>query len=135
MFEDNTDRNPPRAARIYALLAAAEYDAYIASQDGKFTYWYLRPNQLDPGITPLFAVPNFPSYPSNHAVFSFTRAEVLAYLFPYCVQMRPEPSVRKHRIPEFGRGFITRPMYRRACDIGQAVAHKFIEWAQQDGSQ
>jgi len=61
MFEDKTDRNPPRAARIYALLAAAEYDAYIASQDAKFIYWYLRPNQLDPGITPLFAVPNFPS--------------------------------------------------------------------------
>ncbi len=32
--------------------------------------------------TPLFAVPNFPSYPSNHATFSSARSEVMAYLFP-----------------------------------------------------
>jgi hypothetical protein len=81
MFEDNTDRNPPRAARIYALLAAAEYDAYIASQDGKFTYWYLRPNQLDPGITPLFAVPNFPSYPSNHGSAANGAAAILRRIY------------------------------------------------------
>jgi hypothetical protein len=26
-------------ARAYALIAAVLYDAFIASQDGKFTYW------------------------------------------------------------------------------------------------
>ena len=36
MFEDGLDRNPPRAARAYALIAASMYDAFIASQDGKF---------------------------------------------------------------------------------------------------
>ena len=36
MFEDRTDQNPPRAARAYALLAAAWYDAFIASNDAKF---------------------------------------------------------------------------------------------------
>ena len=39
MFEDGLDQNPPRAARTYALIAAAMFDAFIASQDGKFTYW------------------------------------------------------------------------------------------------
>ena len=33
-------------------------------------------------MTPLFAAPNFPSYPSNHATGSSSRAEVMAYLFP-----------------------------------------------------
>ena len=42
----------------------------------------MRPNMLDPTIAPLFPVPNFPSYPSNHSTFSATRAEILAYLFP-----------------------------------------------------
>jgi membrane-associated phospholipid phosphatase len=82
IFEDRLDRNPPRAARAYALATAVMLDAFIASQDGKFAYWYLRPHQLDPAIVPLFPVPNFPSYPSNHATFSSARAEMLAYLFP-----------------------------------------------------
>ena len=32
----------------YALIAAVLFDAFIASQDGKFAYWYIRPHQLDP---------------------------------------------------------------------------------------
>lgn len=82
MFEDRLDRNPPRAARAYALLGASAYDAFIASQDAKFTYWYLRPHMLDPSISPLFPVPNFPSYPSNHSTFSTAATEILAFLFP-----------------------------------------------------
>ena len=38
--------------------------------------------KLDSGITPLFPVPNFPSYPSNHSTNSTARCEILAYLFP-----------------------------------------------------
>ena len=64
------------------LIAATMFDAFIASQDGKFTYWYIRPSQLDAAIVPLFPVPNFPSYPSNHSSFSAARSEILAYLFP-----------------------------------------------------
>ncbi|TMH32841.1 MAG: phosphatase PAP2 family protein, partial [Betaproteobacteria bacterium] len=82
MFEDRLDQNPPRAARVYALIGAVQFDAFIASQDGKFTYWYIRPSQLDPAIVPLFPVPNFPGYPSNHSTFSTAKTEVLAYLFP-----------------------------------------------------
>src|SRR5206468_11076632 len=74
--------NPPRAARAYALLAVASYDGFLASQDGKFTYWYPRPAQFDPTLTPLFPAPNFPSYPSNHSTLSSARGEVMAYLFP-----------------------------------------------------
>ena len=54
MFEDGLDRNPPRAARVYALIAASFFDAFIGSQDGKFTYWYIGPSQLNPAIVPLF---------------------------------------------------------------------------------
>ena len=73
LFEDKMDQNPPRATRAYSLLSAANFDAFIASNDGKFAYWYLRPHQLDSGITPLFPVPNFPSYPSNHSTLSTTK--------------------------------------------------------------
>ena len=49
IFENKLDQNP-------SVLE----DSFIASQDSKFTYWYIRPPQLEPAIKPLFAVPNFP---------------------------------------------------------------------------
>jgi membrane-associated phospholipid phosphatase len=134
MFEDGLDRNPPRAARAYALLAAVFFDAFIASQDGKFAYWYLRPHQLDPGITPLFAVPNFPSYPSNHSTFSAARAEVLAYLFPE--HASAARAIGKEAGDSRIWAGIHYPMDNLAgVQLGTSVAQVFINWAKADGSQ
>lgn len=134
MFEDGTDLNPPRAARAYALVAAVLFDAFIASQDGKFTYWYLRPHQLDPTIPPLFPVPNFPSYPSNHSTFSAARAEVIAYLFP------EHASFIRALGKEAGDSRIWAgihyPMDNVAgVQLGKSVAGVFIAHAEADGSQ
>ncbi len=134
MNEDQISQNPPRAARIYALLGAAFYDAFIASQDGKFTYWYIRPHQLDTGITPLFPVPNFPSYPSNHSTFSATRSEMLAYLFPKRAEF--VRAVGK----EAGDSRIWAGIHyeidnQAGVKLGRSVAEKFIAWANSDGSQ
>ena len=133
MAEDHLDRNPPRAARAYALIASVLFDAFIASQDGKFTYWYLRPHQLDSGIVPLFAVPNFPSYPSNHSTFSAARSEVLAYLFP------ERASFVRALGKEAGDSRIWAGIHYEMDNaagvaLGKSVAQVFIEWAQSDGS-
>ncbi len=134
IFEDGLDQNPPRAARVYALIGAVLFDAWIASQDGKFTYWYIRPHQLDPGIVPLFPVPNFPSYPSNHSTFSTARAEVLAYLFPTRADFIR--SVGK----EAGDSRIWAGIHYEmdnvaGVQLGNSVAQVFIAWARSDGSQ
>jgi membrane-associated phospholipid phosphatase len=133
MFEDRTEKNAPRAARAYALLGTVLLDALIASNDGKFAYWYLRPHQLDPKITPLFAVPNFPSYPSNHSTLSTARCEVLAYLFPDRADF-----IRKVG-KEAGESRIWAgihyPMDNAAgIALGKAVAEKFIARARTDGA-
>ena len=134
LFEDGLDRNPPRAARAYALVAAVLFDAFIASQDGKFAYWYLRPHQLDPAIVPLFPVPNFPSYPSNHSTFSAARSEVLAYLFPTRADF-VRATGREGGESRIWAG-IHYPMDNVAgVDLGKAVAQVFIDWAEDDGSQ
>ena len=134
MFEDGLVENPPRAARVYALIAISFFDSFIASQDGKFTYWYIRPSQLDPAIMPLFPVPPFPSYPSNHSTFSATRSQILAYLFP----------VHANEILALGQeagnsrvwAGIHFPQDNVAgADLGTSVANKFIAWAKMDGSQ
>jgi len=132
--EDRLDRNPPRVARAYALIAASLFDAFIASQDGKFTYWYIRPSQLDPGITPLFPVPNFPSYPSNHSTFSATRSEILAYLFPTRADFIR--AVGKEGGDSRIWAGIHFPMDNLAgVQLGKSVAQLFISRAQSDGSQ
>lgn len=134
LLEDHGEANPPRAARAYALLGVAIWDGHIASQDGKFTYWYLRPHMADPAIVPLFPVPNFPSYPSNHSTYSTSRAEVLAYLFPD----------RAEEIRAIGKeagdsriwaGIHYEIDNQAGVTLGMKVAAKIIDWAKQDGSQ
>lgn len=132
--EDRLDQNPPRVARAYALIAAVLFDAFIASQDGKFTYWYIRPHQLDSAIVPLFPVPNFPSYPSNHSTFSAARSEVLAYLFPTRADFIR--AVGK----EAGDSRIWAGIHYQmdnvaGVQLGRSVAQVFIARAQSDGSQ
>ena len=134
IFEDRLEQNPPRAARVYALVAAVLFDAFIASQDGKFTYWYIRPPQLDPSIQPLFPVPNFPSYPSNHSTFSAARAEMLAYLFPAHADLVRAVGAEAG-LSRIWAG-IHYPMDNVAgMQLGKSVSDVFIAWAQTDGSQ
>ena len=70
------------ATRTLAVMNAAAMDALIGSHEAKFTYWLLRPTQADPAIRLAIPLPNFPSYPSNHAALSSASAEVLASVFP-----------------------------------------------------
>ena len=133
MFEDKTDLNPPRAARAYAMLATVYYDAFIASNDGKFAYWYLRPNQLDPSIVPLFAVPPFPSYPSNHSTLSTARSEVLAYLFPQRAEFIRAVG-KEAGDSRIWAGIHYEMDNQSGVALGKAVAGKFIERANDDGA-
>ena len=132
--EDRLDLNPPRVARIYALVAAVQFDAFIASQDGKFAYWYIRPHQLDLAINPLFPVPNFPSYPSNHATFSSARAEVLAYLFPARADFIRGVG-REAGDSRIWAGIHYEMDNKAGKQLGKSVAEVFISRAQGDGSQ
>lgn len=133
MFEDGMDRNAPRAARVYALLAAAHYDTFIASQDAKFTYWYVRPHQFDSAIKPLFTVPNFPSYPSNHSTFSYSRADMLSYLFPHHVS-EADAMAAEAANSRVWAGIHFPVDLEAGKTLGHDVARKFIDWAEHDGS-
>lgn len=68
-------------SRTLALALGATLDANIACHDAKYAYWLPRPSQADAAIRPLIALPNHPSYPSNHSCDSGAAAEVLATLF------------------------------------------------------
>jgi hypothetical protein len=70
------------SARILAMMHMVGVDAFIACHDAKYVYWVPRPTQADPGISLAIAVPNHPSYPSNHACVSGAMGLVLDGFFP-----------------------------------------------------
>jgi membrane-associated phospholipid phosphatase len=86
ILEARLDDNPPMAARAYALTNIAGYDAMVACWDAKYTYWGIRPFQIDSEFTPLFTTPNHPSYPSAHSCLSSAMGGMLAELFPVNAQ-------------------------------------------------
>ncbi len=69
-------------AHLLALMNIVSFDAVVASHEAKYHYWLLRPSQADPGITLPIGLPNFPSYPSNHAAISAGMARILGAQFP-----------------------------------------------------
>jgi hypothetical protein len=134
IFESKLDQNPPRVARVYALIAASLYDAFIASQDGKFAYWYIRPHQLDAAIVPIFPVPNHPSYPSNHSTYSAARSEMLAYLFPaHADEIRA--IGKQGGDSRIWAGIHYQIDNAAGVQLGRSVVQKFIDWANADGSR
>lgn len=124
----------PAAARAYALLGAGMYDVWIASQDGKFTYWYPRPAQVDPTLVTLFAAPNFPSYPSNHSSFSSLGAEIIAYLFPQ-VANPVRAKAKEAGDSRIWAGIHFEMDNQAGLTLGRDVARKFIAFAESDGSK
>lgn len=73
---------PPQAARVYALLSVAQYDALVAAWHNKYLYERPAPAQVDRKIVPLVATPRLPVYPSEHGAVAGASAAVLAYLYP-----------------------------------------------------
>ncbi len=134
MLEDKWDHQPARAARAFTLMGVAGYDAFIASQDGKFAYWYARPAMLDPSLVPLFPAPNFPSYPSNHSTFSAARAEVAAYLFPLHAE-EVRALGKEAGDSRIWAGIHFQMDNVEGVRLGQGVARKVIAWAENDGSK
>jgi hypothetical protein len=70
------------AAHLFALMNIASYESLVSSHEAKYHYWLLRPTMADPGIQLAIGLPNFPSYPSNHAAISAAMARVIAAQFP-----------------------------------------------------
>ena len=77
--------NPPYAARAYAYVSAAQYDALIACWYYKKLYNRPAPYKVDSTInvsTTLITKSDLPSYPSEDAVLAGVTAEMMKLLFP-----------------------------------------------------
>ncbi len=80
----------PQTARVLAVLAAIEADAFIACWDTKYAIRRPRPSDVDPSLlvgnasrpAMPFPTPPHPSYPSGHAAASMAAATYLKTVFP-----------------------------------------------------
>jgi membrane-associated phospholipid phosphatase len=123
----------PLQTRALALVAAAISDATVAAWDSKYTYNRKHPSDLDSTVAPVIAVPQSPSYPSEHAAAAGAAAAVLAYLFPdqetSVANMANEAATSRVLA---GAAFPSDVF--SGLDLGQSVGHAVIAYAQADGS-
>lgn len=133
VFENHLDANPPRAARAYALETIAQHDATLACWDAKYTYFELRPSQADPSITPLFANPQHPGYPSGHACASGASAAVMSYLFPSDAQSFTAMA-NDAGTSTFDAEIHTQLDVSTGLTLGTQVGQQVVSHAQKDGA-
>jgi membrane-associated phospholipid phosphatase len=126
IFEHHLDKNPPQAARIYAAMSIAHYDAQIACLDAKYAYWAPRPFQLDPELVTLFPTPNHPSYPAAHGCASGAITAVLEHFFPSeaeAIQARADEAA----MSRLWAGIHFRSDIETGLALGRSVAQRVIE--------
>ena len=74
--------NPPYAARAYAYISAAQYDALVAAWHYKKLYNRAAPYAIDSSVKALIPKTALPAYPSEDAVVAGVTAEMMKLLFP-----------------------------------------------------
>jgi len=125
--------NPPYAARAYAYVSVAQYDALVATWNYKFKFNRPAPSQTDNSIQPLVPVSQLPSYPSEDAVIASVTLEVMKLLFPAELDFLAQKATEcknyalwagKNTLSDLNAGEI----------LGRAVAQKVIIQARADGA-
>ena len=123
--------NPPYAARAYAYVSAAQYDALVAAWHYKKLYNRPAPYTVDATVNALLPKSDLPSYPSEDAVVAGAAVEVLKLLFPGdqdYIQQKAEEHMRARIIA----GANVRSDLDAGEALGKAVAQKFVTRARGD---
>jgi len=123
--------NPPYAARAYAYISAAQYDALVAAFHYKKLYNRPAPYKVDATIQSLIPQSDLPSYPSEDAVVAGAAVEMMKLLFPGdqdFIQQKAEEHKRARLIG----GANVRSDLEAGEALGKQVAQKFIVRARGD---
>jgi membrane-associated phospholipid phosphatase len=123
--------NPPYAARAYAYVTAAQYDALVAAWHYKKLYNRPAPYNVDPSVNVLIPRSDLPSYPSEDAVVAGAAAEMMKLLFPGD-QDFIQQKVEEHKKARMIAGANVRSDIEAGEALGKAVAQKFVTRARGD---
>lgn len=123
--------NPPYAARAYAYVSAAQYDALVSAYHYKMVYRRKAPYNVDSTLKVLIPRNDLPSYPSEDAVVAGAAVEMLKLLFPAdqdYIQLKAE----EHKRARIISGANVRSDIEAGEALGKAVAQRFVTRARGD---
>ncbi len=123
--------NPPYAARAYAYVSAAQYDALVAAYHYKKVYNRAAPYVVDNTITTMVTKTDLPSYPSEDAVIAGAAVEMLKLLFPGD-QDKIQKLAEEHMRARIISGANVRSDIEAGQALGKMVAQKFVARARTD---
>ncbi len=123
--------NPPYAARAYAYVSAAQYDALVAAWHYKKTYNRPAPYAVDSIVQALVPRSELPSYPSEDAVIAGAAVEMLKLLFPGEVAY-VQQKADQHKRYRLLAGANVRSELEAGEALGKLVAQKFAARARTD---
>jgi PAP2 superfamily len=123
--------NPPYAARAYAYLSTAQYDACIAAYFYKQQFNRAAPFTVDGTIQTLLPKSTLPAYPSEDAVVMGVSVELLKLLFPGDQDYINEKA-NEHKQARLIAGANVRSDLDAGEALGKLVATKFIARARGD---
>ena len=123
--------NPPYAARAYAYVSAAQYDALVAAYHYKKLYNRAAPYTVDATINVLIPKSDLPSYPSEDAVVIGASVELLKLLFPGDQDFINQKA-EEHRRYRLIAGANVRSDLEAGEALGKSVAQKYVTRARGD---
>jgi hypothetical protein len=121
--------SPPFAARAYALLSVAQYDALVAAWTYKYKYRRLSPSHS--GLTSILPESELPSYPSEDAVVAAVSYKILSKLFPAENDYLYNKAL-EHGNTRLWAGANLKSDIIAGGKLGEQVAQKVIAYAQSD---
>jgi hypothetical protein len=125
--------NPPYAARAYAYVSAAQYDAMIATWHYKKLYNRPAPFVVDATLPVLIPKSSLPSYPCEDAVLAGVTVELLKLLFPTEIAFIQEKA-EEEKLYRIISGANVRSDVDAGITLGRKIAAKFIARASTDGA-
>ena len=124
--------NPPYAARAYAYVSVAQYEALKAAWYYKYLYNRPAPTRVDSGVQATLPALDMPAYPSEDAVLSGVTTAMLQLLFPTGVELFTQKAAEQRQVALLS-GRATASDIAAGLALGQAVANIVITRARGDG--
>jgi membrane-associated phospholipid phosphatase len=124
--------NPPYAARAYAYVAVAQYEALKAAWYWKHQYNRPAPSRTESAIVTQVPTSDLPSYPSEDAVLSGVTAEMLRNFFPGAVEEITRKAAEQREAAILS-GRATASDVAAGLALGKSVAAAVLARAANDG--
>lgn len=123
--------NPPFAARAYAYLSAAQYDALVACWYYKKLYNQSAPWKVDSSINAMNGKTDLPSYPSEAGVLAGVTSEIMKLMFPTEVAYIQQ-KLDDQELAAIQSGSATRTDVKAGEALGRQIASLFTARAKAD---